>query len=64
MISKEALDEFKVIWKKEFGQDVPDDVVLDEAINPLTEFNAVYRPIKKEWLDECEKEPTDARKIG
>jgi hypothetical protein len=50
MISKEALDEFKTIWKEEFNEDIPDDVALKEATNLLTLMNVVYRPIKKEWL--------------
>lgn len=54
MLSKQALDEFKAIWKKEFGQDVPDDVATEEAINLLTMFNAIYRHIKKEWVSEFE----------
>lgn len=54
MISRKALEKFKVIWKKKFGQNIPDEVATDEAINLLTMFNAVYRPIKKEWLDEYE----------
>ncbi|KKU04269.1 MAG: hypothetical protein UY39_C0019G0008 [Candidatus Kaiserbacteria bacterium GW2011_GWC2_49_12] len=55
MISQKALDEFKTIWQKEFGQDIPDDVATEEAINLLTMFNAIYRPLKKEWVDEYEK---------
>lgn len=55
MLSKQALDEFKVIWRAEFGEDVPDDIATEEAINLLTMFNAIYRPIKKEWVDEYEK---------
>ena len=62
MISQEALDEFKAIWKKEFGHDIPDDIALDEATALLTEFNTVYRPIKKEWLDEYEKERVEQGK--
>lgn len=55
MLSKQALDEFKVIWRAEFGEDVPDDIATEEAINLLTMFNVIYRPIKKEWVDEYEK---------
>ena len=52
MLSNEALQEFKEIWRKEFGSDLPDDLAVEEAINLLTMFDAIYRPIKKEWL--CE----------
>ena len=50
MISKEALDEFKMIWKKEFGTDISDEEALKRATNLLNLFKAVYKPIKKEWL--------------
>ena len=55
MISKQALDDFKTKWKKEFGQDITDQYALEQATNLLTLMKAVYRPIKKEWLDEFEK---------
>ncbi len=55
MISKQALDEFKGIWKKEFGQDIPHEFAMEQGANLLTIFNAVYRPIKKEWVAEYEK---------
>ena len=54
MLSEIALQEFKEIWRKEFGTDIPDDVAVEEAINLLTMFDAVYRPIKQEWSDEYE----------
>lgn len=58
MLSKQALDEFKEIWKKEYGEDISDADALERATNLLTMFDAVYRPIKKEWLDEhLEKHP-------
>ena len=45
MISDAALREFKEIWRQQFGQDLPDDVAMDQAVNLLTIFNAIYRPI-------------------
>ncbi len=54
MISKEALEEFKKIWKDEFSEDISDQKALDLAINLLTIFNVIYRPIKKEWFNELE----------
>ena len=50
MISSEALQEFREIWSKEFGEALPDEIALDEAINLLTMFNNTYRPIKKDWV--------------
>ncbi len=55
MISKEALEEFKAIYKKKTGKDISDQDALESAIKLLTLVKAVYRPIKKEWLDEFEK---------
>lgn len=50
MISKEALEEFKKIWKEEFGEEPSDEVATEEAMALLTMFNAVYKPIRKDWL--------------
>lgn len=52
MLSKHALEEYKEIHRQETGTVLPDDVLVDEAINLLTLFNFVYRPIKKAWLQE------------
>ncbi len=52
MISKHALDEYKEIHHQETGKVFSDEVLLDEAINLLTLFNFVYRPVKKVWLQE------------
>lgn len=51
MISDQALKEFKKVWKEDFGKDISDDLALDKAVNLLTLMNAVYRPVKKEWLN-------------
>jgi len=55
MISKEALEEFKKIWREEHGEDISDEVTMDEAVNLLTIMNVVYRPLKKEWIEEYDK---------
>lgn len=52
MLSKEAIEEFKEIWRKQFGEEISDEKAVEEGINLLTLMNAVYRPIKKEWVDE------------
>ena len=49
MIPKKALEEFKQIYKRE---DISDELAMEEAVTLLTFFNVVYRPIKKEWLQE------------
>lgn len=55
MLSDKALQEFKRIWKEEFGEDISDEKATEEGINLLTMFDAIYRPIKKEWVDELER---------
>ncbi len=48
MISKEALSKFKIIWKKEFGEEISDAKALDSATSLLTLMNAVYKHINKD----------------
>lgn len=55
MLTKHALEEYKKIHREETGTVLPDDVLANEAINLLTLFNFVYRPIKKAWLEEYGK---------
>lgn len=55
MLTKHALEEYKQIHLEETGTVLPDDVLANEAINLLTLFNFVYRPIKKAWLEEYGK---------
>ena len=52
MLSKKALEEFKAIWRKQFGEDISDGKATEEATNLLNLFNVIYRPIKKEWANE------------
>ena len=52
MVSEKALQEFKKLWKEEFGEDISDDKALESATALLTMFDAIYRPIRKEWDDE------------
>lgn len=56
MISKEALCAFKQIWADELKEEISDEVALGEAVNLLTMFDAIYRPIKQEWIDEYQEE--------
>ena len=50
MLTKHALEEYKQIHLEETSEVLSDDVLANEAINLLTLFNFVYRPIKKAWL--------------
>ena len=52
MLSTKALQEFKEVWKKKYGEEISDDFALEQAVNLLTLFATVYKPIKKEWSQE------------
>jgi hypothetical protein len=64
MLSKHALEEYKEIHRQETGKVLPDEVLVDEAINLLTLFSFVYRPIKKAWLQEYEQRTRNAAGLG
>jgi hypothetical protein len=64
MLSKHALEEYKEIHRQETGTVLPDDVLASEAINLLTLFNFVYRPIKKEWLKEYGRQNKSKRGLA
>ena len=55
MISDKALQEYKEIYKEKFGKDIDDVTAMEQATSLLTLMNAVYRPIKKEWIEEYNK---------
>jgi len=50
MISDKALEEFREIWKEENGEEISNESAMEEATQLLTLFDAIYRPIKKEWI--------------
>jgi hypothetical protein len=57
MISKQALEEFKEIWRQENpGQDIDDKTAMDQAVALLTLMDTVYKPVKKEWLEKYKDE--------
>lgn len=55
MISQEALEKYKEIYKKEFGKDISDQEALDQAVSLLTLMDIVYRPVKKKWVEKFNK---------
>lgn len=54
MISAEALHAFRQIWKDEFGEEVADEVAVEEAVNLLAMFDAIYRPLRQSDINEYE----------
>jgi len=55
MISKAALEEFKKIWREEYGEEISDEFALEKATALLSVVDKIYRPIKKDWLDEYDR---------
>ncbi|MBI5078102.1 MAG: hypothetical protein HZB11_01880 [Candidatus Yonathbacteria bacterium] len=52
MLSDKALQDFKRIFREEKGAELSDEEAIEEAIALLTFYDTVYRPIKKEWLEQ------------
>ncbi len=50
-ISKEALEKYKAIYKKEFGKDISDKEALKQATNLLILVKTVHVPIKSTEKD-------------
>ncbi|OGM13006.1 hypothetical protein A3A76_01280 [Candidatus Woesebacteria bacterium RIFCSPLOWO2_01_FULL_39_23] len=44
-LSKEAIDEFVVIWKKEYGKSISETLATVYANKLINLFTAIYRPI-------------------
>jgi hypothetical protein len=44
-ISQKALEEFKDIWRKQFGEEISDKDAYEEAICLLRLFKVIYRPL-------------------
>ena len=56
MLSKQALDEYREIYRNEHGEVPSDEILVEEATKLLTVFDLVYRPVKKVWLKEYEQQ--------
>lgn len=52
MLSQRALQEFKQIWKEEYQEEISDEFAAENGSNLLVLFDNIYRPIKKDWLNE------------
>jgi len=61
MLSDEALIEFKQIWVEEIGTEISDEKAVELALNLLTLFDKIYRPLKKSWLEEDSKRKDDKK---
>ena len=55
MISKEQLEEFKKIYKKEFGKDISDKEALESATKLMHLVEIVYKPMTQKEYDKVQK---------
>jgi hypothetical protein len=56
MLSTQSLQDFKDIWRQEFGEEISDDFAVEQAISLLTLMDAIYRPIKSADLIKIQHE--------
>ena len=47
MLPKEAIEEFKVLYKKHYGQDISDEEASRRANNLVNLYKLVYTPEEK-----------------
>ncbi len=52
MLNQQDLDEFKKIWKIEFGEEIGDDVAEEQGQRLLNLFKEIYRQIFVEVKNE------------
>ena len=54
-LSKEAIEEFKEIYKKVFGEEISDQEAYEQGSRLLRLFKAIYRPIPKSKAEKFKK---------
>jgi hypothetical protein len=55
-ISHKGLENFKKIWKKQFGEEIPDKDAYDEASRLLRLFKVIYRPLPPKSRNERDQD--------
>ena len=63
MISKESLDKFKAIYKKEFGKDLNDQDALELATKLLRLVELIYKPMTKEDYEMVQKRRQETNQL-
>ena len=58
MISREALGEYKKIYKKQFGKNISDAEALEQATKLLNLMKIVYKPMTREEFERFSKQQT------
>lgn len=62
MISKQALDKLREIYKEEKGLEPSNEALMAEAASLLVLFDAIYKPIKKTWLKDYQRSQNLSKK--
>ena len=57
-LSKKAIEEYKAIYKKEFGKDITDAEAEEQGMRLLRLFQIIYKPIPKSWVKKQNYEET------
>jgi hypothetical protein len=63
MLSKEAIDEFKKLYKEHYGEELNDFVASEAANRLIRMMDVIYRPIPKAWEGEYNKIKTEQEVI-
>jgi len=61
-LSQQAIEEYKAIYKKEFGEDITDAEAEEQGMKLLRLFKIIYRPIPKAWSKEYDKKLKESTK--
>lgn len=60
MISKEHLEKFKEIYKKEFGKEISDEDALEQATKLLRLVEIIYKPMTQAEHDKFENKSANS----
>ncbi len=61
-LSKKAIEEYKEIYKKEFGEEISDGEAQEQGENLIRLFKVIYRPIPGENYKEEKESSTGTTK--
>ena len=63
-LSKESIEEFKKIYKKEFGKKISDQDALEKGTKLLRLVELVYKPMAQKDYDMLQKRRKKTRRIN
>jgi len=59
--SKEAVEEFKEIYEKRFGEELSDQDALEKASKLLRLMEIIYKPMTQKEYDEVQKRREESK---